>query len=194
MRVSGYQNSTPNYGSAALPAMMGNGDFSSILPTQTPPHSTTSVAGDQIHDYRTCSDGPHRAYPTSSGQPCVAIPNNMMANATSGELAAPVVDPVSKNLVKFMAVPTDAAAGPYNNLAYTVDAPINDDLYSLRVDQNIGQNNKLYGSYSQADMPVIDLFTLPARIPARGKFSMAASAARLRTMCARWKTGRSTRT
>ncbi len=44
-------------------------------------------------------------------------------------------------------------------MSYTLLAPINNDLYSTRIDQNIGQKHKLFGSYAQANLPIINIYS-----------------------------------
>jgi hypothetical protein len=121
--------------------MWQNGDFSAVLPNQNV--AGTPYAGRQIYDYTTCSGA-------NLGNPCQPFVNNQIPLSR--------LDPMAKNFIPLLPVATNQNQ-PYDNLNYTLSAPVNNDLYSVRVDQNIGQNNKLYGSYSQADMPVSDIYS-----------------------------------
>lgn len=130
-----------NTTSVPTTTMWQNGDFSAVLPNQNV--GGTPYAGRQIYDYATCSGA-------NLGQPCQPFHNNQIPLSR--------LDPMAQNFIPLLPVATNQNQ-PYLNLNYTLSAPVNNDLYSLRVDQNIGQNNKLYGSYSQADMPVADLYS-----------------------------------
>ena len=126
--------------STATPAMW-NGDFSSILHTQT--INGVTYPGKQLYDYTTCSGA-------NLGKTCQPFANNQIPISR--------LDPFAKSFIPYFATATTPTQ-PYQNLNYTLSAPVNNDLYSVRIDQNIGQANKLYGSYAQADMPVADVYS-----------------------------------
>ncbi len=139
-----YVSVAHDVGSTPTNAMWQNGDFSAVLPTQT--IDGVTFAGRQIYDYTTCSGA-------NLGNPCQPFPNNQIPLAR--------LDPMAKNFIALLPAATNQNQ-PYYNLNYTLSAPVNNDLYSVRIDQNLGQNHKLYGTYSQADMPVADLYSYGA--------------------------------
>jgi hypothetical protein len=132
-----------NTTSYPTPAMLQNGDFSAILHPQT--INGVSYPGKQLYDYTTCSG-------VNLGKRCQPFLNN--------QIPVSRLDPLSKNYIALLPAP-QRTSQPYQNLDYALSAPVNNDLYSVRIDQNIGQKNKLYGSYAQADMPVVDLYSEP---------------------------------
>ena len=137
-----YVSVAHNTTSIPTPTMWQNGDFSALLPTQT--FAGVTYPGRQIYDYTTCSGA-------NLGNACQPFPNN--------QIPVSRLDPLAKSYIPLIPTPT-ITTQPYLNTNYSLSAPVNNDLYSLRVDQNIGKSHKLYGSYSQADMPVIDIYSL----------------------------------
>lgn len=140
-----YSHKVAELGSVPLAAMFDNGagfaDFSSVLPTQT--SAGVTYAGRQVYDYTTCGG--------EGG--CQPFTGNKVPEARADALVAPQKS--------FLLTPNTNEASPYNNFNYTLSAPINNDLYSLRIDQSLGPKNKLYGSYARAHMPVIDAYSAP---------------------------------
>jgi hypothetical protein len=120
---------------------MWNGDFSQILNPQQ--INGVNYPGRQLYDYTTCSGA-------NLGKPCQPFVNNQIPLSR--------LDPFAKNFIALLPKPTRQNEA-YYNLDYTLSAPVNNDLYSVRVDQNLSQSNKIYGSYAQADMPVADIYS-----------------------------------
>ena len=121
--------------SVPTPAMW-NGDFSQLLRTQV--INGVTYPGKTIYDYTTCSGA-------NQGKACQAFPNNQIPLSR--------LDPFSKNMIALLpqaTVPTQA----YQNLQYTLLAPINNDLFSARIDHTINMKHKVYGIYAQSLQPV----------------------------------------
>ncbi|MBT9332371.1 TonB-dependent receptor domain-containing protein [Paracidobacterium acidisoli] len=137
-----YISVSHNTQSYPTPAMWQNGDFSALLPTQ----SVNGVVypGRQLYDYTTCSGA-------NLGKTCQPFVNN--------QIPTDRLDPLAKNYMALLPTP-QITTRPWLNLNYSLSAPVNNDLYSIRIDQNIGQRNKLYGSFAQADMPVVDNYSI----------------------------------
>ncbi len=122
--------------SVATPQMW-NGDFSQILNTQTVNGQTYS--GRQLYDYTTCSGA-------NLGKPCQKFVNNQIPTSR--------LDPLSKAVIPlFPAAKITTQA--YQNLPYVSLNPTNNDLYSFKIDQNIGDRQKISGSYWVAKMPIL---------------------------------------
>ena len=135
-----FKSGGPALTSTATPAMW-NGDFSQVLNGET--INGVTYPAQKIYDYTTCSGA-------NLGKPCQAFPNN--------QIPADRLDAYAKAFIPYLPVATNPGQ-PFQNLAYTLLAPINNDLYSTRIDQNIGQKHKLFGSYAQADLPIIDIYS-----------------------------------
>lgn len=122
------------------PAMWG-GDFSSILNGGHPwVINGITYQSRQLYDYTTCSGG-------NLGKPCQPFPNNQIPLSR--------LDPISKNVIPLL--PTaQTTTQPYQNEKIITLNPVNNDLYSFRIDQNIRSNQKLSGSYFVAKMPILD--------------------------------------
>ena len=99
--------------------------------------------GRQIYDYTTCSGA-------NLGNPCQPFINN--------QIPAARLDAFTQSYLTLFPKATRQSQA-YQNLDYTLSAPVNNDLYSVRVDQSLGKSNKLYGTFAQADMPVADLYS-----------------------------------
>jgi Carboxypeptidase regulatory-like domain/TonB dependent receptor len=136
-----FKSGGPALTSTATPQMWANGDFSQVLHTQT--INGVTYPGQQIYDYTTCSG-------VNLGKACVPFPNNQIPLSR--------LDPYASAIIKYLPVATNPGQA-FQNLAYTLLAPINNDLYSTRIDQNIGQKHKIFGSYAQADLPIIDIYS-----------------------------------
>ena len=136
-----FKSGGPNLTSTATPQMWANGDFSQVLNPQT--INGVAYPGQKIYDYTTCSGA-------NLGQPCQPFPNNQIPLSR--------LDPYAKAFIPYLPVATNPNI-PFQNLEYTLLAPINNDLYSTRIDQNIGQKHKVFGSYAQADLPIIDIYS-----------------------------------
>jgi Carboxypeptidase regulatory-like domain/TonB dependent receptor len=122
-------------------SQMWNGDFSQILnSTQI---NGVNYPGRQIYDNATCSGA-------NLGKPCQPFPNNQIPLSR--------LEGFAKSYIPLLPVATRQSQ-PYQNLDFTLSAPVNDDLYSVRIDQTLGKSNKIYGSYAQADMPVVDIYS-----------------------------------
>jgi hypothetical protein len=135
-----FKSGGPALTSTATPAMW-NGDFSQVLHGET--INGVSYPAQVIYDYTTCSGA-------NLGQPCQPFPNN--------QIPASRLDPYAKAFIPYLPVATNPNQ-PFQNLAYTLLAPINNDLYSTRIDQNIGQKHKIFGSYAQANLPIINIYS-----------------------------------
>lgn len=123
--------------SDALPAMW-TGDFSSILHTQT--INGITYNGRQLYDYTTCSGA-------NLGQPCQPFIGN--------QIPVSRLDPISKAAIAYLPTVKNTSQ-PYQNQPTVSLNPTNNDLYSFKIDQNIGQNQKISGSYWVAKMPILN--------------------------------------
>lgn len=135
----GFRFKSGGQGVTDLPTpAMWNGDFSAVLQ----PWSINGInyPARQIYDYATCSG-------VNLGKPCQPFPNN--------QIPASRLDPISKNVIPLIPVP-QITTQPYQNEKDTTVNYVNNDLYSLRIDQNIRANQKLSGSYFVAKMPILD--------------------------------------
>jgi hypothetical protein len=135
-----FKSGGPNLTSTATPAMW-NGDFSQVLNSQT--INGVTYPGQKIYDYTTCSGA-------NLGKTCQPFPNN--------QIPLDRLDPYAKAFIPYLPVATNPGQA-FQNLSYTLLAPINNDLYSTRIDQNIGQKHKLFGSYAQANLPIINIYS-----------------------------------
>lgn len=122
--------------SVATPAMW-NGDFSAILNTQT--INGVTYNGRQIYDYTTCSGA-------NLGKPCQPFINNQIPSSR--------LDPLSKAAIPYFPTAKNTSQ-PYQNVPIVTLNPTNNDLYSFKIDQNLGTKQKISGSYWVAKMPIL---------------------------------------
>jgi Carboxypeptidase regulatory-like domain/TonB dependent receptor len=120
---------------------MFNGDFSQVLNPQQ--IDGVNYPGRQIYDYATCSGA-------NLGKTCQPFLNNQIPLSR--------LEGFAKSYIPLLPTATRQSQA-YQNLDYTLSAPVNNDLYSIRIDQSLGKSNKIYGSYAQADMPVADIYS-----------------------------------
>jgi Carboxypeptidase regulatory-like domain/TonB dependent receptor len=135
-----FKSGGPQVGSTATPQMW-QGDFSQVLNAQT--INGVSYPAQKIYDYTTCSG-------VNLGKACQAFPNNQIPLAR--------LDPYAKAVIPYLPVATSPGQA-FQNLNFTLLEPINNDLYSTRFDQNIGSKNKIFGSYAQADLPIVNIYS-----------------------------------
>jgi len=126
--------------SAPTPAMLG-GDFSALL--------TPMVVNGQtfpahiLYDYSTCTGA-------NQGQPCQAYPNNKITETP---------DPVFVAAQKVMPV-APSGAGPYFNINDVGSNHEQADEWSVRIDENVNQRNKISASYFTGNMPYVSTQSL----------------------------------
>ena len=113
---------------------MRGGDFSAVLTTAvlaTNPCDGTPIYSGQIFDPSTEK--------TVNGVRCrTAFAQNMIP---SGRITT-----VGKNYLSYYPVPT--AAGTFNNYTINVPYPINNAVYTFRIDHSLSSNNKLFGMWT----------------------------------------------
>jgi hypothetical protein len=113
---------------------MRNGDFSAILTNTllaTNPCDGTPIYSGQIFDPNTER--------TVNGVGCrTAFPGNVIP---ANRLTA-----VGKSYLNYYPVPT--ASGTFNNYTINVPYPINNAVYTFRIDHSLSTNNKLFGMWS----------------------------------------------
>jgi hypothetical protein len=110
------------------------GNFSEYLQTSqkvgTNPCDGTSIYFGQIFDPATTK--------TVGGVPCrTAFPGNIVTTAIS---------PVAKNLLSYY--PQPQTSGLASNYTFASSYPLTNTTYTLRIDANITQNDRLFASYS----------------------------------------------
>ncbi len=113
--------------SAPTPAML-NGDFSALLTPTTV--NGVSFPAHILYNYKTCT-GPNQ------GQVCQPYPGNKIPQTSE--------DPVFKAAAQVM--PHSTSNVPYFNFPVTATNPVSANIYTVRIDQNIGDKQKLNGSY-----------------------------------------------
>jgi hypothetical protein len=114
------------------------GDFSALrgAPTGlTNPCDNTPILRGQIFDPSTAS------CPTGFVGGRIAFPGNKITN----------LSPVAQKVLSFLTVHADPAKGLINNFTFTSTNPILDTTMSFRIDQNLGNSNKFFFSYSSRD-------------------------------------------
>ncbi|HLZ10985.1 MAG TPA: TonB-dependent receptor [Candidatus Acidoferrum sp.] len=122
------------------------GDFSALLgPALTTgganpqpvlnPCDNTPVLRGQIFDPTTAS------CPTGFVGGRIAFPGNKITN----------LSPVAQNVLSFLTVHADPTKGLTNNFIFNSSNPILDTTMSFRIDQNWGNDNKFFFSYSSRD-------------------------------------------
>jgi Carboxypeptidase regulatory-like domain len=113
---------------------MRNGDFSALLTTTvlaTNPCNNTPIYGGQIFDPATER--------TVNGLGChTAFPGNV--------IPASRITGVGKNYLNYYPVPT--ASGTFNNYTINEPYPINNAVYTFRIDHSLSTNHKLFGMWS----------------------------------------------
>ena len=112
--------------SAPTPAML-KGDFSSLLTPITV--NGVNFPAHILYNYATCTGA-------NQGQVCQPYPNNQITQPA---------DPVFQAAAQVM--PHSTSSVPYLNYPITTTNPIVANIYTVRIDQNIGANQKLNGSY-----------------------------------------------
>lgn len=122
-----------NLQSAPTSAMYA-GDFSSIENDVVSAQGIT-YTGRKIYDYTTCTG-------QNAGRPCLQFPGNKIPYAP---------DPVFKAAAQYL--PHAASSQPYDNLLVTTQNPIDADLWTVRIDQNIGTSQKISASYDHDNRP-----------------------------------------
>jgi hypothetical protein len=127
--------------SAPTQAMLG-GDFSALLNPITIQGQT--LPAHIIYNYTTCTGA-------NTGKPCIAYPNNKITASA---------DPVFVAASKVMPSAPASATGPYLNIEATNSNHEQADMWSIRIDQNIGTRNKITGSYFTGNMPYISTSSL----------------------------------
>lgn len=132
-----YKSGGTGVDSVATPQMW-QGDFSQVLNTQV--INGVTYYGRQIYDYTTCSGA-------NLGQPCKPFPNN--------QIPASRLDPMSKTAISLFPTAKITTQAYENTPNQTLDLT-NDDLYSFKIDQNLGTKQKIAGSYWVAKMPILD--------------------------------------
>src|SRR6267378_3559935 len=115
-----------------------NGDFSALLGSATGainPCDNTAVLRGQIFDPTTTS------CPTGFVGGRIAFPGNKITN----------LSPVAQKVLSFLTVHPDPARGLTNNFTFNSTNPIRDTTMSFRIDENWGNSNKFFFSYSSRD-------------------------------------------
>lgn len=75
------------------------------------------------------------------------IPGGFTRQPFSNDQIPPsMFDPVAKNLLDYLPVPSQS--GQFNNFTTGLSAPIDKNDYSIRIDQQLTHNSKLFGIYS----------------------------------------------
>ena len=119
---------------------MWNGDFSSVWNNGQPwVINGTTYQPRKIYDYTTCSGA-------NLGNPCQQFANNQIPTSR--------LDSMSKALIQYLPAAT-ISTQPYQNELNTYENPVNNDLYSIKVDQSIRSNQHLSGRYYVAKMPIL---------------------------------------
>ncbi len=113
---------------------MRNGDFSALLTTTvlgTNPCDGTPIHSGQIYDPNTEK--------TVNGVVCrTAFKGNLIPTSR--------ITTVGKNYLNYYPLPT--ASGIFNNYTINSPYPINNAVYTFRIDHSISNNNKLFGMWS----------------------------------------------
>ena len=125
----GYRFTTGGHGLSSAPtSAMLNGDFSAFLQPMTV-YGVTYPAH-ILYNYATCTG-------SNQGQQCQPFPGNKIPQGME--------DPVFKAATAVL--PSSTSTIPYSNFPIDSVNHTNSDIYTVRIDQNIGQKQKLYGSY-----------------------------------------------
>lgn len=140
--------STPLIGTFTVPdSQFRAGDFSELLGTQVGTDALgRPIDSGQIYDPRSTRqitagqvDSVTGLVATRTGYIRDPIPNNNVAALGS-------FDPLGAKLLAYYPQPTKA--GLSNNFSQSATAPAESNEYSIRIDQNINDANRLYGRYS----------------------------------------------
>ncbi len=118
--------------SAPTSAML-NGDFSSLLNPVTINGQT--FPAHILYDYTTCTGA-------NQGQPCQPFAENKIPYAP---------DPVAANMMKVL--PHSTETQPYLNYLQIATNPQLANIYEVRIDQNIGSRQKIFGTYDYDWVP-----------------------------------------
>lgn len=124
--------------SAPTKAML-NGDFSALLQPTTV--NGVTFPAHILYDYSTCTGA-------NQGQTCQAYPDNKITQAP---------DPVFKAASAY--IPVSDSGSPYLNYIQRAQNPIDANLWELRIDQNFGAKQKLFGSYNFDNRPTTVYFS-----------------------------------
>lgn len=108
-------------------AMLG-GDFSAIENDVVSSKGIT-YGGRPIYDYTTCTG-------TNAGNSCTAFSDNKITYSP---------DSVFKAAMQYL--PYSTGTAPYDNVVVTTQSPLNANLWTIRIDQNLGVRNKFSASY-----------------------------------------------
>jgi hypothetical protein len=127
--------------SAPTQAMLG-GDFSTLLTPMTV--NGQNFQAHILYDYTTCTGA-------NQGQPCQAYPNNKITEAP---------DPVFAAAQKVMPTAPAGITSPYFNINDVSSNHEQADEWSIRIDENINERNKITGSYFTGNMPYVSTQSL----------------------------------
>ncbi len=123
-----YDSGGNSLNSAPTQAMAG-GDFSALLQPVTVFGQTFPSA--ILYDYTTCTGA-------NQGQTCQAYPGNKITQAP---------DPIFKASIPYLPLAPSTATTPYLNLYQSSLNVTNANMYEIRIDQNIGEKQKISASY-----------------------------------------------
>lgn len=110
-----------------------NGDFSALLTPVTIQGQT--FPAHILYNYATCTG-------TNQGQPCQPFPGNKITTPP---------DPVSAATAALL--PSVSGTQPYLNFVQKTTNPVNANLYTIRIDQNLGAKQKISASYDYDTRP-----------------------------------------
>jgi Carboxypeptidase regulatory-like domain len=86
-------------------------------------------------------------YDPFSTAPNLAVPGQYLRTQFAGNtIPASRIDPVAKNMLNYIPLPN--LPGAVNNFASNTSSPIDKDDFSMRIDQTLPANSKLFGRYS----------------------------------------------
>ncbi len=80
---------------------------------------------------------------STSGTPCRTTPASY--NGKLNVIPPSLLSPVALNVLKYLPAPTNS--GLQNNFAFNAAFPTNNTTYTVRIDQNLGNSDKIFGSY-----------------------------------------------
>lgn len=130
----GFRFNTGGNGLRSAPTQaMLHGDFSSLLQPSTIDGVTFPAR--ILYNYTTCTG-------SNQGQPCQPFPDN--------KITLPE-DPVSAKIAAVL--PSSNSTQPYLNYVQKTTNPVSANLYDIRIDQNLGTKQKLFGSYDHDWVP-----------------------------------------
>lgn len=138
----GFRFDTGGSGLVSAPTQaMTQGDFSSLLQPVTLYGQT--FPAHILYDYTTCTG-------VNQGKTCLPYPDNKITESP---------DPIFKAMIPYLPEAPNGTTSPYLNLVTTASCPTNADLWEVRIDQNIGTNQKLAGSYDYDWRPTACYFS-----------------------------------